>query len=371
MIIIVSMGMFVLGCVVAIWVHSYLYGKKWFENFDVDVAFSDEQAGEGDVIYLYETITNRKDMILPAVCVKFKTSKYLAFGDLVGGSVSDYFYRNDVLSVRGYEKVRRKLPFCCTRRGEYEITEAEIVGNDSFLREKFIEKKQLDAKLLVYPAMVPVNRLVPVFQKSYGELPTSVPLFEDPFEYVGVRDYMPGDAMARIHWKASAHTGKWQVKTSAYMASEPVVILLHLKSPGTFVNRDAMEENIRIAYSLVQNLSQKNIRTTLVVNGDNTIRLSGIGRGYISEVRHQLARISYENVERQGDEFFEKERPGISGKQRVFFVSSEGKPKTQEAMMEYVKQGISVTWVATIYGGEDDTKSLMAGLEPHLYRWKS
>lgn len=68
---------------------------------------------------------------------------------------------------------------------------------------------------------------------------------------------VPGDAMSRILWKASARTGTWQVRTSAYKASEPALILLNLESPGTFTNYGAMEENIKIVYSLVYFLDQR------------------------------------------------------------------------------------------------------------------
>lgn len=362
--------LFLVGCLGAMAWQSARYGKQWFQNFGVEVAFSEEQVGEGDTVYLYETVTNDKDMILPAVCVKFKTSRHLSFGDLVGGAVSDYFYRNDVLSVREYEKVRRKLKCKCTKRGEYWIKEAEIVGNDYFLRNKYLEKIEVDAHLIVYPAMLSVERIVPVFQKSYGEMRTQIPMFEDPFEYVGVRDYMPGDSMGRIHWKASARTGIWQVKTSAYTAAEPVVILLNLESPGTFINYNAMEENIRIAYSLLYYLDQQGVLTTLVVNGDETLRLSGNGRGHMSQVRRRLATVSYEKVTKKGQEMIARERDTLSPTQHVFFVSSAAKPETQTQLSELIQRGHSVTWVATIFGGEDDTKDMAPGLEPYLYRWK-
>ena len=119
------------------------FGKHWQEGLRVELAFSQEQAAEGESLYLYETITNDKKQILPAISVKFKTSRYLKFAGDVGGTVSDYYYRNDVLSVRGYEKVRRSCRFLCMRRGEYEITEAELVAQDPILYHQYVENKHL------------------------------------------------------------------------------------------------------------------------------------------------------------------------------------------------------------------------------------
>lgn len=369
-IILLPVVLFLLLCFITIEIKSASYSKKWTNNFELEVAFSEEQAAEGDTLYLYETITNNKDMILPAVCVRFKTSRFLKFTDLESGTVSDYFYRNDILSVRGYEKVRRKLKFKCMRRGIYSINEAELVGHDYFLRRKYIEKRELNASLIVYPSFVDVKRIIPVFQKSYGELSSNMPMFEDPFEYIGVRDYVPGDAMSRINWKASARTGIWQVRTSAYTASEPALILLNLESPGTFTNYGAMEENIKIAYSLVYFLDQRGITTTLAANDREGLRVSGNGRGHIANVRRLLATISYEKQTRTGAEFLQRELEKVSENQHVFFISAAGKKEIQQKVAEFVRRGCSVTWTATISGGEDDTKDLMQGMEKHMIRWK-
>ncbi len=359
-----------LFCFGMIGIMGIMYGKKWTRDLGVDVSFSQEQAGEGDSLWLYETITNAKDMILPALCVKFKTSRYLKFEDMDGGSVSDYFYRNDVISVRGFEKVRRKLKLTCGRRGEYSIDEVEFVGNDYFLRRKYVEKREVTAKLTVYPSLVGVERLLPVFQKSYGEMATSMPLFEDPFEYIGVRDYMPGDTMNRINWKASAKTGKWQVRTSAYTASEPAVVLLNLESPGTFTNYAAMEENIRIACSLICYLDARGFATTLLTNGTEGSVLSGNGREHIARVRTHLAKISYDKLACSGAEMLRKRSEKIGVNSHVFFLSSAGKTEIREELMKFFERGISLTWVAPVFGGEDDTKELSPALEKCIFRWR-
>ena len=93
------------------------YQKHWMEDFEVAIGFSEEEAGVGDSLYLYETATNKKKMKLPAICVKFATSKFLKFEDEKEGTVSDYFYRNDGMSVEGVQRVRDKLRFTCKRRG--------------------------------------------------------------------------------------------------------------------------------------------------------------------------------------------------------------------------------------------------------------
>lgn len=346
------------------------YEAQWAKNLSLDISFSEEQAGEGDTLYLYETIVNDKERILPSLCVKFKTSRYLVFDDSEGSSVSDYFYRNDVMSVGGFEKVRRKLRFRCERRGQYTIEGVELVGNDYFLRRRFLEKREEKASLIVYPSFVGVEKLTPLFEKNYGEMSTKVPMFEDPFEYVGVREYMPGDSMSRVNWKASARTARWQVRTSAFTAGQPVWILLNLESPGAFVNAVSMEENIRIAYSLIYYLDKRGISTTLVSNGSGGLHIAGNGRGHMAEIRRRLATIRYDKISRNGEELLRRAAEQISENEYVFFLSAAGKPEIRQQLTGLRKNGIGLTWVAVVAGGEDDTKGCEPGVEACLYRWR-
>lgn len=60
----------------------------------------------------------------------------------------------------------------------------------------------------------------------------------------------------------------------------------------------------------------------------------------------------------------------VSGGRHVFVISAAGKPELQSRLVQMRKKGISVTWVATVFGGEDDTRNVMSGLETILFRWK-
>ncbi|MCH5253149.1 MAG: DUF58 domain-containing protein [Lachnospiraceae bacterium] len=352
--------------------YTYHYRKHWKENFEVKVEFSEEQAGVGDQLFLYETAVNNKKMSLPAICVKFLTSKYLRFEDGDSGTVSDHFYRNDVMSVDGFQKVRRKLRFTCKKRGMYTIDEAELVSFDLFCSHTFVHKLEVSASLCVYPSLLDVSRLIPVFSQMNGGVMTKVPLFEDPYAFAGVREYTPQDSMRRIHWKASARTGEWQVKTMEYHSSTPVVIMLNLESPGVFTNMDLMEDSIRIAYSLVYYLCSNGIQTRLVAAGDEKVRLEGRGRDQISAVRRALAVISYKDVCCNGVELLSEEEGRFAPGMQVIFISPAGKKPLQEQVLRVLRSGIPVTWVAPIItsNSEDsEFRELSPALEKCLVKW--
>ena len=348
------------------------YQKHWMEDFNVTLRFSEEQAGVGDSLFLYETAVNKKKMNLPAVCVKFGTSKHLAFEGQESGTVSDHFYRNDVMSVDGFQKVRRKLRFTCKKRGLYRIEEAELVSYDMFFVTPFVHRISVEAKICVYPSLISVERLIPLFRSLNGNLPTRVPLFEDSFAYAGVREYTSQDSMRRIHWKASARMGSWQVRTTEYVASTPVVIMLNLESPGVFTQEDLMEESIRLAYSFLYYFSVHGVTTRFVAAGIEKIRLEGDTRQQISSARYALATIAYDHVCCRGEEFVERELPGLHAGDHVILISAAGKKPMQQAVESMIQRVEQVTWVAPLlsgYGEDNEFREVSPAIERCLVKW--
>lgn len=90
----------------------------------------------------------------------------------------------------------------------------------------------------------------------------------------------------------------------------------------------------------------------------------------MAEVRRRLAVITYEKLSGNGKELLQKVSDRVSANHHVFFISSAGKHNEQQMMTNLIKRGIAVTWVATIFGGEDDTGDLLPGMESCLIRWK-
>lgn len=368
MIIIIPLALIVFAAYV---VHTYYYSRHWSTDFQLTLDFSEDYAGEGDELFLYETAVNNKKMRLPAICVKFQTAKELAFFDAGSGTVSDKFYRNDVMSVDGFQKVRRKLRFTCKRRGIYEIGAAEIVSYDLFFRKTFVKKMEASASLCVYPSRISVEKLIPIFREWHGGIATVVPLYEDPYAYAGVREYTPQDSMRRIHWGASARTGSWQVKTTEYTASALVTVILNLESPGVFTDKDLMEESIRIAYSLVYYLGVWGIATTLIVNGDERLHLYECERN-LAVVQRDLAVLEYGKVSLAGEDFLEQEESGLFPASRVILISAAGKKPMQERAVAWMEQGIQLTWVAPLVatnGADSEFHEILPKLRTHVVKW--
>jgi uncharacterized protein (DUF58 family) len=110
-----------------------------------------------------------------------------------------------LLSVRWYERVRRHYRVRCGARGVHAFGPAVLRTGDVFgLATRELDLRHEDY-LLVYPKVVPLDRLGLPASHPFGDVPLQRQwLFEDPLRTIGVRDYRPGDSLRRLHWKATA-----------------------------------------------------------------------------------------------------------------------------------------------------------------------
>ena len=63
-----------------------------------------------------------------------------------------------------------------------------------------------------------------------GSIRVDNPVYEDVTRYRSLREYLPGDSLRRVNWKASAKTGQLFVMDYLPLLHAPVLILLNLNS---------------------------------------------------------------------------------------------------------------------------------------------
>ena len=100
----------------------------------------------------------------------------------------------------------------CEERGEFHLGPVTISGSDPLgLFERQREFPQT-SRIVVYPPVLPVGNLPP----PRGPLPGGDALRRRTHDITpnaaGVRDYVPGDSFARIHWASTARLNRLIVK---------------------------------------------------------------------------------------------------------------------------------------------------------------
>lgn len=117
-----------------------------------------------------------------------------------------------VVSIKGKGSKRWRVRTRCTHRGLYRLGPTAVLTGDPFGLFQVGRVFDATAELLVYPPTVPLSS----FGLPIGELPggnqTERRAFHSTPNAAGIRQYMPGDPMNRIHWPMSARLQTLMVK---------------------------------------------------------------------------------------------------------------------------------------------------------------
>ena len=348
----------VLGALVLYKLQDELYRRYWDKDLFVTMEFSEESATEGDKCELQELVENDKFLPLPALKVKFQVSRWLQFENMdKGSSVTDQYYRNDVLSIKPYMRHVRRLPFLCKKRGYYTINGLDMVAGNLFLSVEWPKSVDSQTRLYVYPRPFDSQEFLQALQRMTGEVLCRRHLQEDPFEYRGIREYSFRDSMRDINWKATARTDELKVNQKNYTALQAVRLFLNLEDGALMRQVELLEDSIRMAAGAAQQFLGQGIRTALYTNGPDLLSGELIsleaasGAGHMESVNKSLARIELDGqipafVQTFGDVV--KGEDGNSGEVYSVFFSSDGQEDFQQLLCECLQSRMDFLWICPV-----------------------
>lgn len=325
----------------------WVYRRFWNKALSVRLSFTKEAVVEGEQCGLEELVENRKPLPLPVLKVKFQVSRDLVFQDQAGGQVTDKYYRNDMLSVSGNERIRRTLFFRCAKRGYYTIEGMDLVAGSLLLDRELMESREEETALYVYPA--PVR--TPDFQRFLllvnGEAESRRQLAEDPFILRGIRDYVPGDAWKSVNWKATARTGTLQVNQKGYTARSVIRILLHLETGTPWYQKELQELCIRLADTTAAFFLGQGGSVSLLADAEDLrcgapVRVErGFGRGQLERIHRALAGTDTGKLT-DGDWI---EEVGREQGTYTVLISADGREELQRKLIEKQREKKAFCWI--------------------------
>ncbi|MFW5981037.1 MAG: DUF58 domain-containing protein [bacterium] len=208
--------------------------------------------------------------------------------------------KNRLFSLKAGEKKVWRIDLQGRKRGYYQIGPLEWQSTDiiGYIPSKGgIEK----IELVVFPQILSLEELGLPSRIAFGNLNWPLPIFKDPYQMQGIREYSSGDSINRIHWKASAKTGKLQVREHPSTVSLEVGLFLNLSEANYGVKRlqHRTELAITATASIAYYLNQIGQSFALETNGvspfaspKNGISHSpGSSETHLQEVLESLASI--------------------------------------------------------------------------------
>jgi uncharacterized protein (DUF58 family) len=222
-----------------------------------------------EVVYEIE-VTNRKALPLPWIRIEDELpEKVTLLKGKAEVSVEDRVILTNIFPINMYHRVKRRFPMHCTQRGAFLFGPTYIRSGDLFgffRRETKIDK--LDY-LLVYPRLVPLEKLGIPSRQLFGDIRLKRHLFQDPVLTAGVRDYVSGDSLKHIHWKSTARVGRLQTKVYEPTTTIDISLFLDvrtLKEPFWGSVYQLQELGIITAASISQHALKDGFRVGLNVN---------------------------------------------------------------------------------------------------------
>jgi len=171
------------------------------------------------------------------------------------------------MGSNGKKSIRYQLNFAT--RGYYQIGPLMLESGDLFglhRRYKVVTEPHF---VMVYPKVIPLSGYDLSSRRPIGEIRMAHRLFEDPTRLAGVREYQRGDSFNRIHWKATASTGKLhsRIYDPSTVAGATIILDFHKDMYPAQGEPHRSELAITTVASLANAVCQMGQQIGLVTNG--------------------------------------------------------------------------------------------------------
>ncbi len=326
MILFLLLGILIVGI---LWENYYRF--RWSKNVLVKLWFESAYVYAGQETKLYEVIENRKDMPVPVLEVGFHTKKELDFANTDNTNVSDYIYKRDIFAILGRQKIVREIPVKCTKRGRYQVYDAEITTRTLLYGKHYNKEIDTPVEIYVYPKMTDLSEVITMCEQMLGTLQCAKRLYEDPFAFRTIRSYTTDDPMKTINWKASAKTGSLMVNTYDSVQSQKAMIFLDVEDTGILKREELVEESIAMAATLVRKLLRQNIEVGFSYNGGGQIMMPANSKSALTGLERMLAEYDPETDNRDFEELIREH----------FTDTFAKKPLSQDTLLVFISKNLN------------------------------
>lgn len=272
-----------LYAVLFVMVLSRLITEVCLRGFDCEREISRAEAVIGERTEVILTVRNKG--FLPILWVLVEdllparmpvTGEYAKLLTLMPGQEEKLLYQV-TLNRRGYHQM-----------GPIMIETGDMFG--FFRRYKTGPAKQY---VTVYPSVQHIMEYDIATRRPLGTVKVSNKIFEDPTLIVGVREYMRGDPLNRIHWKTTARTGVLQSKVfePSRVIGATVVLDFHQNGYRGPDGKERGELAVVVAASLANYVAAANEQVGLLSNGrDPAETTTWTSHPLLGRVREQIVR---------------------------------------------------------------------------------
>lgn len=250
---------------------SRLMTRSWSESLTAERELSKSEADTGDVVGVIAKVTNNGGLPIAWALLE----DLLPLHALIHNPPSLKLSGRRVMlsSVLGGKTKSILYQMKCNRRGYYQIGPLIVETGDLFGLHRSYKVLTKPTFLTVFPKVIPLDGYDISSRRPLGEVRMTHRLYEDPTRNAGVREYEPGDPLNRVHWGATARTGKLHSKIYEPSTVAGATILLDFHRDSHPKKNEPIRSEIAIsaAASLSHYLYDMGQQVGLITNGRDAV----------------------------------------------------------------------------------------------------
>jgi uncharacterized protein (DUF58 family) len=284
----------------ALLIVSRLLARSWVESVTAERECNRLNAEVGDTVAVVVTVRNPGRLPAPWILME----DLLAWPTTIPGPaplrLKGRQMKISLLWPGGQATMYYQLQF--QMRGYYQIGPLVLESGDLFGLHRRYHVATDPHFVLVYPRVTPLLAFDIASRRPIGEVRLSNRIYEDPTRISGIRDYQPGDALNRIHWRATARVGSLQSKTYEPSTVAGTTLLLSFHQTDFDRRHEPYRSELAVtaAASLANAVYQMGQQIGLVTNGrDAAERIRE--EGWRHDFRTRKAALAAASLERKND----------------------------------------------------------------------
>ncbi len=248
------------------------------------------------------------------------------------------------------------------QRGVYRIGETTLETGDVLGLVRSVRHYQRTNEVLVYPRVVPVRGWSGYHPEELGLRQPTRRRAEESTTVLGVREYIPGDRLSRIHWPASARRGQLQAKEfELHVTSELLFIIDAARSSFPTGSRERFELEMTIAASLMRHAFDLRRQFAMTMHGSRVVSLpAGNTQALLFRALQELAMAEPDGRTDFAQSFARIAQEAPQGTTLV--VISPAVTRDTAAVAGTVRNRVTVEWFMPV-GGPKLTETERQGLQ--------
>lgn len=250
----------------------------WLSGLDCERTISHTMVQQGEDIEVEVKVTNARGWPIPWIFFE----DYYPLGFARRGD-------NKCLAIlMPGRSITLKYVLTCPRRGYHRVGPILMESGDLFGLQKRFRTGERQDYVSVLPTVAYIETFNIASKRPQGPVRISNRIYADPTRISNIRQYIPGDPLNTIHWKATARTGVLHVKTHepSSVQGGTLILDLHEESYVPEHKDERMELAITTVASIAYLLQMSGEQVGMITNARDAAEVAR----YEVEQRNTLMR---------------------------------------------------------------------------------